>query len=40
MQNAKLPIHLEEIILTPSDDLVTLVKKSMELAAAVAGTEG
>jgi CRISPR-associated protein Csb1 len=40
VQKAKLPIHLEEISLTPSDDLVTLVKKSMELAAAETGTEG
>ena len=40
VQKAKLPLHLEEIILTPSADLVTLVKKSMELAAAEAGTEG
>ena len=39
VQKAKLPIQLEEITLTPSDDLVTLVKKSMELAAAEAGTE-
>ncbi len=38
VQKAKLPIHLDEIILTPSADLVTLVKKSMELAAAEAGT--
>jgi len=38
VQKAKLPIQLEEIILTPSNDLVTLVKKSMELAAAEAGT--
>ena len=30
---AGLPLELEEITLTPSDDLVTLVKKSMELAA-------
>lgn len=36
-QNAKLPIHLEKIILTPSDDLVTLVKKSMEIGAADVG---
>lgn len=35
----KLPFHKEEIILTPTDDLTTLVKKSMELAAAEA-TEG
>ncbi len=40
VQKAKLPIHLEEVILTPSADLVTLVRKSMELAAAEAGTEG
>jgi CRISPR-associated protein Csb1 len=33
VQKAKLPIELEEIILTPTDDLVTLVKRSMELAA-------
>jgi len=39
VQKAKLPVCLEEIILTPSDDLVTLVKKSMELAAAEAGGE-
>ncbi len=37
VQKAKLPIHLEEVILTPSADLVTLVKKSMEIAAAEAG---
>ena len=37
VQKAKLPIHLEEILLTPSADLVTLVKKSMEIAAADAG---
>lgn len=37
VKDAKLPIQLDEIILTPSDDLVTLVKKSMELAAAEAG---
>lgn len=36
---AKLPIITDEIVLTPSDDLVTLVKKSMELAAAEAGGE-
>jgi CRISPR-associated protein Csb1 len=39
VQKAKLPIQLEEVTLTPSDDLVTLVKKSMELAAAETGTE-
>jgi CRISPR-associated protein Csb1 len=33
VQKAGLPLELEEITLTPSDDLVTLVKKSMELAA-------
>ena len=37
VQKAKLPIHLEEILLKPSADLVTLVKKSMEIAAADAG---
>ncbi|MFO0825914.1 MAG: type I-U CRISPR-associated RAMP protein Csb1/Cas7u [Gemmataceae bacterium] len=40
VQKAKLPIHLEEVVLTPSDDLVTLVKKSMELAAADNTSEG
>ncbi|HEX4613299.1 MAG TPA: type I-U CRISPR-associated RAMP protein Csb1/Cas7u [Urbifossiella sp.] len=34
---AKLPVQTEELVLTPSADLVTLVKKSMELAAAEAG---
>ena len=37
VQKAKLPIHLAEILLTPTTDLVTLVKKSMEIAAADAG---
>ncbi len=37
VQKSKLPLHLEEITLTPSADLVTLVKKSMEIAAAEAG---
>jgi len=37
VQKAKLPIHLEEILLKPSADLVTLVKKSMEIAAADVG---
>jgi CRISPR-associated protein Csb1 len=37
---AGLPIETKEIVLTPSDDLVTLVKKSMELAAAEAGEGG
>jgi CRISPR-associated protein Csb1 len=40
VQKAKLPIHLDEITLTPSADLVQLVKKSMELAAAEAGDGG
>lgn len=35
--NAKLPIELKELVLTPSDDLVSLVKKSMELAAVETG---
>jgi len=37
VQKARLPIHLEEVVLKPSADLVTLVKKSMEIAAADAG---
>ena len=37
VQKAKLPLHLDEVTLTPSADLVTLVKKSMEIAAAEAG---
>ena len=37
VQKAKLPIHLEEILLTPSAGLVTLVKKSMEISAADTG---
>jgi CRISPR-associated protein Csb1 len=32
-----LPVETTEVVLTPSDDLVTLVKKSMELAAAETG---
>lgn len=40
VQKAKLPLHLDEITLTPSADLVTLVKKSMEIAAAEAGDGG
>lgn len=39
VQDASLPIHLDEIVLTPSDDLVTLVKKSMEIAAVETGGE-
>ncbi len=34
VQKAQLPLELTEIVLTPTDDLVALVKKSMELAAA------
>jgi CRISPR-associated protein Csb1 len=37
LKEAGLPIHLEEVLLRPSPDLVTLVKKSMEIAAAEAG---
>jgi CRISPR-associated protein Csb1 len=37
VQKTGLPIHLEEIVLAPSADLITLVKKSMELAAADVG---
>lgn len=37
VQKARLPVELDEITLTPSDDLVTLVKRSMEIAAAEAG---
>jgi CRISPR-associated protein Csb1 len=37
VQKAKLPVHLDEIILKPEEKLVTLVKKSMEIAAAEAG---
>jgi CRISPR-associated protein Csb1 len=33
----KLPFHRQEIVLTPSPDLLTLVKKSIELAAAEVG---
>jgi CRISPR-associated protein Csb1 len=40
VEKAGLPIEKKEIVLTPSDDLVTLVKRSMELAAAEAGPEG
>jgi CRISPR-associated protein Csb1 len=34
---AGLPLHLEEIVLTPLENLIALVKKSLELAAAQAG---
>ncbi len=37
VQEAKLPVHLEEVVLTPSADLVSLVRRSMELAAAEVG---
>ncbi len=39
VKKAKLPIHLDEIVLTPSSDLVELVKKSMEISAATTGEE-
>ena len=39
VQKAKLPIHLDEIMLTPTPDLVTLVRKSMEIAAVETGGE-
>ncbi len=39
-QAAKLPINVEKIVLTPSDDLVMLVKKSMEIGAGEVGAEG
>lgn len=37
VQKAKLPIHLEEILLTPLPGLVKLVEESMKIAAADAG---
>lgn len=37
LRQAKLPIHTAEIILTPFDNLVALVKKSMEIAAVETG---
>jgi CRISPR-associated protein Csb1 len=40
VQKVKLPLELNEIILTPTEVFVTLVKKSMELAAVETGTEG
>jgi CRISPR-associated protein Csb1 len=40
VRDAKLPVESKEISLTPSDDLVTLVKKSMELSAAEGAGEG
>lgn len=39
VQTAKLPIETEEVRLRPADDLVSLVKRSMELAAAEGGGE-
>lgn len=40
VQKAKLPVELDEITLTPSADLVQLVKKSMEIAATETGEGG
>jgi len=37
VQKAKLPLELTEIVLTPTADLVTLVQKSMEIAAVESG---
>lgn len=37
VQKAGLPVETSELVLTPSADLVTLVKKSMEIAAVEAG---
>lgn len=37
VRKAQLPFHTEEIVLTPSEDLLTLVKKSIELAAIEGG---
>jgi CRISPR-associated protein Csb1 len=39
LQQAKLPIQLEEVVLTPLPNLVALVKKSMELAAVQTGED-
>lgn len=39
VHEAKLPIETKEIVLQPSADLVSLVKKSMELAAAEGGED-
>jgi CRISPR-associated protein Csb1 len=39
VQKAELPVHLEEIILTPLAKLVALVKKSMEIAAVEVGED-
>jgi CRISPR-associated protein Csb1 len=39
LQKAKLPIHLDEVTLTPTPDLITLVKKSMEIAASTGSEE-
>jgi CRISPR-associated protein Csb1 len=38
--DAGLPIENDEVVLTPSDGLLTLVKRSMELAATEVGEEG
>lgn len=40
VQKADLPVETKEVVLTPSPDLVTLVRKSIELAAAETGGEG
>jgi CRISPR-associated protein Csb1 len=37
VKDAKLPIHLDEVLLKPTADFVALVKKSMEIAAAEGG---
>ena len=37
LEKAKLAIDVDEVTLTPTDDLIALVKKSMELAAAEGG---
>jgi CRISPR-associated protein Csb1 len=39
-RDARLVIDTKEVVLTPSPDLVTLVRKSMELAASEIATEG
>jgi CRISPR-associated protein Csb1 len=40
VRDTRLPVETKEIVLTPSDGLVTLVKRSMELAAAEGVAEG
>ena len=39
VKSEHLPIELSEVVLKPTDDLVLLVKKSMELAAIGASEE-